>query len=524
MAQLHGRVRELHDRRLSGPGAPWTALWRPITGAALATCLALFAGLWCTQPAQGQDTPDLTTDRAAPELAALATDLASADPAVRQTSIETLSTLPASALPAIAERLTRLRRGRPSRDDAGAALTAIRRAAGSRRADDMVDIAPGVSVLLETDRSSAVVRVAEPLLLLRSLERIGTTDALRLVPEVLRLDGEPWRMEGRRVTLRLGDRVAAAAIHARSGDDAEGRTWARWTSDRLDLGNPGALAQRMSGSDLAEVLTAYSATHTLAAIPVVASFVDADQRRLRDAAREALRGYRQNGIWVARETFETRLGTTADLSWGWERTLEELFSRLDAARAEHLHVALADATQAIERGADAEARSALDLALLRSPELATPEAAALYAQLAERESLPEAREALLRRALAIAPDADQANHWRGLLAFQAAQEELTVGVLDVARFSAAADAAPACVDCVAMRDTLAGQAALAQIDRTLAFAFAASLFAILGLLLLTWTWAAPRARTPAGTAAASLADADPRAHGEPLLLADDTLS
>lgn len=443
------------------------------------------------------------------DLAAVARELGSDDATARHAAVEALSTLPPDAVPAIGERLQRLRRARPSRDEANTALTAIRRAAGSRRADDMVDIGPGVEVLLATDRSTPTLRMAEPLLLLRSLERIGTTPALRLVPAVFRLDGEPWRMEGRRVTLRMGDRIAAAAIHARSDDDnPEGRVWARWTTDRLDLDNPGALAQRMGGTELADVLGAYAATHTLSAIPVVASFVDADQRRLRDAAREALRGYRQNAIWVARETFETRLGEEPDLGWGWERTLDELYERLDAARAAHVLTALAEATTALDSGDAAAARALLDRALARSPELATTEAATLYGRIADLEEDAGSRDAVLRRALAIAPDAPTSGTWRGRLAYDRAQDALTDGVLDARSFESAARLAPTCADCTAMNDALATQAATVEVDRTMPLAIAAALFAVLGLLLVTWSSSAPR----------------PVSMPEPLVPADDTIS
>ncbi len=448
------------------------------------------------------------------DLAAVARELGSDDAAARHAAIATLSTLPADALPVITVRLARLRRVRPTRDEANTALTAIRRAAGSRRADDMIDIAPGVEVLLATDRAAPTLRMAEPLLLLRSLERLATTEALRVIPAVFRLDGEPWRMEARRVTLRLGDRVAAAAIYARSDDDnPEGRTWARWTTDRLDLDNPGALAQRMGGRDLADVLRAYATTHTLSAIPVVASFVDADQRHLRDAARAALRDYHQNSIWVARETFETRLGEEPDLGWGWERTLDELYARLDAARAAHVLTALTDATAALESEDTELARSLLDRALARSPELATAEAATLYARIALLEDDADRRDMLLRRAIAIAPDSSDAPSWRGRLAFDAAQRTLNAGVLDAENFARAAALAPTCVDCAAMNDALTAQSATLESDRTLPLAIAAGLFAMLGLLVLTWS------STPKTTRAPRPADL-----AAPLVAADDTLS
>lgn len=373
-------------------------------------------------------------------------------------------------------------------------------------------------MVLASQRDRATLAMAEPLLLLRSLEAQATVAALRLVPAVLGLDGEPWRMEGRRVTLRLGDRAAAAAILARSDENSpEGRVWARWTSDRLDLDNPGALAQRLGPTELADVLLAYGETHTLSAIPVVASFVDADQRRLREAAREALRAYRQNGIWVARETFETRLGAEPDLRWGWERTLDELFGRLDEARAAHVHAALEEASAALARSEPDRARELLDAALVRSPELATPETAALYAELATLTGGPASAE-LLRRALAIAPDSPAAASWRGRLVHVDAVSTLSRGVLDASAFARAAELAPSCAECVAAHATMAGQTAPATADRTLPLGIAAALFAVLGVLLLAW----PRERSQPHLAPATDDDAATTSPG--LVPADDTLA
>ncbi len=448
------------------------------------------------------------------DLAALAEGLGADDPSTRAAAIEALSTLPEEAVPAIRARLEVLARSRPSAEEASQALTAIRRATGSRRADDLVDLAAGLAPALDADRSRAMLRVAEPLALLRSLERIGATPALRLVPDVLGLDGEPWRMEGRRVTIRLGDRVAAAAILARASSSAEGRLWASWSGERLGLGSPGAVAQRSSGSELAPILLAYAETRTLAAIPIIASFVDSDERLLREAAREALRAYGQNSVWVARETYQTRLGESADLAWGWERTLDELFSRLDAARAAHVHRALETASGALDRGDDAAALDALDAALLRSPDLAADEAALLYARLGARTPDREERDRLLRRALAIAPDAEAARSWRGRLEHDRAAALLERGVLDAAAFHRAAEASPDCEACVEASAALRAQEGVVDVDRTLPYAVAAGFFALLGVLLLTWPRRAPRlAPAPASPPPTP-----------PLALADDTLS
>jgi hypothetical protein len=503
LAQLHGRVRELHDRRL-------TAL---VPRFALAAWIGLAVlALPARAPAQEAST----------DLGEVADQLASEDAEARRLAIERLRTLPASALPDIAGRLAFLRRARPTRDEAERALTAFRRATGSRRADDMVDLAEGIEAVLAERRDLATRRLAEPLLLLRSLEAIGTTEALRLVPAVLSLDGEPWRMEGRRVTARLNDRVAAAAILARGSNEyPEGRVWARWTTDRLGLDDPGALAQRLPHDLLAEVLAAYATTHTLSALPVIASFVDADQRRLREAAREGLRAYRQNGIWVARETFETRLGTAPDLRWGWERTLDELFARLDAARAAHVHAALEDASRALEEGRTSDAQRLLDAALLRSPDLATLEAAELYARMAERDGTTAAP--LLRRAIAIAPDAPSADTWRGRLTHLSARQALTAGVLDAERFALAARLAPSCLACEADHGTLTRQAASTRPDRTLPLALAAALFATLGLLLLVPTRPTASARPFTSPTSTPPTSDEAMATSPGLVSAEDTL-
>lgn len=469
MAKLHGRVRDLLHRGLS----------------AFLLVVAVHIG----GDARAQNS-------VAPDLEAMASALGSDDAGVRRDAIQSLRTLPVDALGAIAARLERLRRSRPSREEADAALTAFRRATGSRRADDLVDIADGVEAVLAVRRDAATLRMAEPLLLLRSLERMGSVEALRLVPVVFGLDGDVWRMESRRVTLRLGDRVAAAAIYARSLDgNPEARAWARWTSERLGLDAPGTLVQRLGPVELADVIEAYGATRTLSALPVVASFVDAEQRRVREAARGALRAYRQNGIWVARELFETRLGESADLRWSWERTLDELFARLDAARAEHVRAALAEASTALERGDRAGARQALDRALLRSPDLASREAAVLYARLADGGG--DEASALFRRALAIAPDAPEAPFWQGRLEYAEARAALARGVLDVDAFVRAAELAPECLECVEVAERLRTDRAGPARDRTWPFAVAAALFAMLGLVLLV---EAPSRSAPTGSA------------------------
>ena len=464
--------------------------------AALCALLALFVALGAPLNALAQTSFETG-------IATQAEALASDDTEARAAAITYLRTLPREALPAIQARLERARRARPTLEEANTVLTAFRRATGSRRADDLVDLADGVATVLSTTRDRATLKMAEPLLLLRSLEAMHTHEASMVMPQVFRLDGEAWRMESRRLTIRMGDDIAAAAIRARGDEDnAEGRAWARWSTERLGLDAPGTLVQRLSHAQLSEVLRAFGETHTLSAIPVVASFVDADHRRVREAAREGLRAYRQNGIWVARETFRTRLGEDANANWGWERTLNALFEGLDAARAEHVRGALGDALAATERSELADAQRLLDAALVRSPELADAEAARLYARLADGNYAlnRETSRTLFQRAIMLAPTSVEAARWRAEVLHLDAQSDLARGILDADAFERAASEAT-CTRCVETYAQIAPQRALPEAThRPLALGAAALLFALLGLLMLPlWSRAVPAEKSPKTT-------------------------
>jgi hypothetical protein len=424
-------------------------------------------------------------------IAAFAADLASEDHDVRARGILGLSTLPERMLPAIRTRLGDLRNRRPPPEEALPILHELRRAAGSRRADDLIDIAPGVTIVLAARRDRPVLRMVEPVLLQRSLERIATTEALALIPEVLRLDRRAWEMEGRRVTLRLGDRAAAAILLARSHDDSAGREWARWSIAELQLADPGRLVQRLGPRDLADVLAAWGGTRTMDAMSVVASYVDDSRRIVRDAARGALRDYGQNGIWQTREQFRLRLGESANEAWGWQRTLAELERRLDARRLEGVADLAEAARVALDRGDPRAAGEALDTLLARAPDAGSPDIAALFARTADlwldAEEDHPARVAL-ERAIRLSPADPERARWEARLSFVEAEAALQRGVLDLEAYRRAAAGDPSCERCGAVRARLEAQARPPEEDGEprgpLPLMIAAALLALLGIALL----------------------------------------
>ncbi|UJR85983.1 Hypothetical protein I5071_80640 [Sandaracinus amylolyticus] len=427
------------------------------------------------------------------EIATLVRALGSDDAGERRRAYETLGALPPEALPAIRARLTTLRRARPLPEDAVALLTAFRRATGSRRADDLVDVADGIPAVLGERRDRDVLRMAEPLLLMRSLERVATTDALTLIPEVLRLDRDAWTMDGRRSVLRLGDRAAAAIIRARAHEDVAGREWARWSGRELSLDDPGRLVQRLAPTDLADVLRAWGATRSIDAMSVVASFVDDPRRLVRDAARDALREYGQNGVWQAREQFRLRLGEDANAAWSWSRTLDVLYERLDAARLARVADLAVAADGALDRGEARAATEALEALLARAPDAGSHEVAVLFARAGEAWMATDERaraRSAYERAVRIAPSDEHRARWEARLSFVEAEDALARGVLDLEAYRRAASGDPTCTRCA---EVLAGLEAQAQPVMTSAdeterrrgaLGIAAALFAVLGAWLL----------------------------------------
>jgi tetratricopeptide (TPR) repeat protein len=427
-------------------------------------------------------------------LAALAEALASEDDARRQDAYAALGSLPGDALPAIRARLAELQRARPLPEDAQEILQQLRRATGSRRADDIVDVADGIPAVLAERRDRDVLRMAEPLLLLRSLEGIATTEALSLVPEVLRLDPRAWTMEGRRSTLRLGDRAAAALIRARAHPDPAAREWARWSGRELSLEDAGRLVQRLGPRDLADVLRAWGATRSIDAMPVVASFVDDPRRLVREAARDALRDYGQNAVWQAREQFRLRLGTDAELGWGWARTLDELCARLDTQRLARVADLEQAAREALERGDTRAATESLEALLARAPDAGSHDIAVLFARTGEAwmgaDERTRARLAY-ERAVRLSPSDEDRARWEARLSFVEAEDALARGVLDLEAYRRAAAGDPSCARCAEVLGRLEAQAAPAVVAaagsvarRQGALALAAGLFAVLGAWLL----------------------------------------
>lgn len=367
-------------------------------------------------------------------------ELRSEDEARRRAAYDALITLEPEMLPAIRARLARVVRRRPEPPHALEIFNRIRRAAGSQRADDDVDIAPGVLSVLGQDRRERVLQMVEPLLLWRSLERMASFESCQaMYPLFAGIDGDLWRWEIRRVVARLGNDVMAAAIAGRGHADRDVRRWASDTMRRLGADDPGRAVQGLDPDQLSDVLAAYAMLRMQSAMRVIVSYVDSDRRGVRRAARWAIEQYGGNAIWILRTEYRNQTGQQAPEQWGWRRVADELYAHVDAARMEPVRRAREAGLAALERGDLQTMRGHFDDVLARAPDLedAGPVArgyAALGDATVEDGRLEDGAWAY-RRALRLAPEHDEAPRWRARLAFAEAQQAARTGLIEGARYA-----------------------------------------------------------------------------------------
>jgi hypothetical protein len=436
----------------------------------------------------------------APSIEAEEARLAAPDPAEREAAVVALRTLPASAAEAIGQRLRALARRPIPEDRAETILHAFRRATGSRRADDVVDVADGVAAVLATSRDEPTRQIAALVLLTRALEGHGTPASLAIALEAFRVPGDAFVVEGRRFTARVGPRAAGTVLRSLGHPDPRVREWARWSMQHLGLDAPGSFVRAASPSVLADVLRAFGQARLMDAMPILASLVDAPQRIVREAAFEGLAAYGSNAIWTLREAYRLHADEDAELSWGAERTLEALREAVERNRLAAAEEALAEAEARLAEGDAARAAELADVVLLSRPELGSAEVARIYlaageASLAARDARTAARHlARAERLARLGGDAALLRRAEGLVTYVEAETRLAAGTLDVDAYARAAAAVPDDPRLAAIAASYAEPEA--PPDRSLPLALAALLFLAGAILLVRPRIERSRASTP----------------------------
>lgn len=432
------------------------------------------------------DDPTLT------RIEALVRQLGGPDADERRAAHDALVTLNEEALPAIRARLARLRRDRPPRNWAVDIMNRFRRRSNDDDEPDEISL----GALAELDEEHAdherekVLSMAEPLLLWRALDAMGTLEAQRAVFPIMGFDRGLYLPEARNWVRRRGAALTAAAIEGRTHDDRFVRRWGSWAMRHLGADDPGRVVQELDEAQLPDVIRAYARLRMQSAMRVIVSYVDSDRRRIRRAARWAMSEYGGNAIWILRTAYHDEVGEHAPRAWGWRRLSEELYQHADAERLAAVRAALDEGTAALEAGDFATMRARYDDVLARAPELEepTPVAEGYAALAAHHLGRGETDEAIwaYRRALRLAPDGPRAAGWRARLEYAVARTHLADGVLDEEAFErvlARDPDHPGAIEALAAAAPAAGRAPPGT-DRTRWGLAAAALLALLGVGLL----------------------------------------
>jgi tetratricopeptide (TPR) repeat protein len=396
----------------------------------------------------------------AAELAVLGSELGSPDATRRTAASRRLLELRAESLPGVARRLDALLGTPRDPERTREAFQALRHAAGSRRADDDVDLVQGVAGLLVERRDAEARVLAESLLLLRGLERLASPEAGRLIARYASADGGLWRNELRLLRSRAGLRLLPALIELRSHPQSEVRKWAQYGVRVLGMTDPATATELDDPLLLSELVRAYAEPLDFAAMPVLVRLVDHDSPEVRRAARWAVGRFGKNAIWQLRELYEELAGTRAERSWDHERTARELFAVIDRERHDELVSLFDRGMAAFADGRLDDMARAFDMLLARAPDYEArdklaPGYAALGAHRLSIDALEGAGSAF-QRALRLAPDAADARHWRAQLEFAAAELRLSHGLLDLDGYARAQASDPSHEPAAAAIDLLSG--------------------------------------------------------------------
>ncbi len=461
----------------------FAALGTPLGITALASA---DAGGSSTAAARG----DWLTSRglSASELAHLADNLRSEDPRARETTVNAVLGLHEESLPGMLARLAVLKSERPTPERARELMTALRHAAGSRRADDRVDRAAGVLAVLARTHDASAQSVIEPLLYLRAFERMGSQAALVHVAAVLSLDpGDIWDHEARLLRERHGLALLPALIALRSHGESRIRNWAQQGVNALGTADP-AIATTLEDSHLvAQIVRAYSEPLDFQAMPTLVRLTTSEKLEVRDAARSAVARFGRNAIWQLRLLYEEVAGQRASTDWDAERTAKELYAVLDRSASEEADTLLAQGMEHLVGGRLAAMAQLYDRLLALFPFYAernklAPGYAALGEQHLEQDKLVLARNAY-QRALRLDPTAADAKHWRAQLAYTDAELALSKGVVDLEQYADALAHDPEHVAATEASDRLSGaRAARQRLHKR--FAAGAGLLLLIGALVL----------------------------------------
>ncbi len=203
--------------------------------------------------------------------------------------------------------------------------------------------------------------------MLRMLEAIGTTPAVRVMIEAYSYFGELVRIDLQRSVERLKDKAVPALIEAKKHDARRVRRWARLRLEGIGRAIPGEAVSTTDPDVLADVLRAFGRVRDVDATRVVMSFASSERLQLREAAREAIAAIGEPAWGHYKDSYKSLTGERPPRAWDYKRTVQEIFRIHDQSRLAKVYATWEQGKRALADGKHAEAATAFDHVLARAP-------------------------------------------------------------------------------------------------------------------------------------------------------------
>lgn len=362
-------------------------------------------------------------------------------PDARKSAATEAMALGSDAAPALIKKLAELRKGPTG--SILAVFNLLRDQIPSGINGDSFDLVDALCKFPKTDGPGwkATLQTA---VVLRALAHTGETRAIREIVGYVDAHDGAFRVDVGRILKRLGEASVPALIEAkRSSQDV--RKFANRELESLGKRTAGDMVQVKSAVVLGDVLRAFGQNHDIEALSVVLSFVNSDRALVRQAARDALALYGQDGKWKLKEAYSTLTGQSAQEGWSSEEIARELFAAYDRVRLEEANQVLEQGLAAAKEGKLADAVAAFDRALAMQPLLdRRHEMIAVYVDFAKPllESDPDKALDVYKRAIRLNPDAERKAKLAAMISYLEGKQQQRQGLADTEPFRRAVELDP----------------------------------------------------------------------------------
>ncbi|MRG94549.1 hypothetical protein [Polyangium spumosum] len=374
--------------------------------------------------------------------------LTTGDPRAKETARVAIAEVTPSVVPAVRARVQELRAGLDRKeaqgllddarkagrkslrekekaqkgDKAGKDTKASKKASKSKADKDKDDDGDWLEFVLANPKpkNESWRDLVRLLVMERMLTAAGTTPAVRELLQMYSYFGELLRIDLQRQIGKLRDSAVPALIEGRQHD---AKIVQRFASKQLDLLGRAIPGEAVGVNDplvLADILRAYGRTRDVDAVRVILSFSNSERIQLREAAREAIVAIGEPGIWQLRDAYLNQTGNKAPREFTWDRIARELFGMFDRARMAEVYKLMDEGAAHAAASRWAEATSAFDKVLARSPVFERrKEMAPAYVAHAKtlEEKEPAAALEMLRKALRLDPKGEGARKVEAEIAY-----------------------------------------------------------------------------------------------------------